>query len=97
MKFTSTVTINSLAVIESLAQDEFHTGRYLLEDLSGVAVQKEFPLFNAPTESKQQFLANLERLTAHAKGGMRPILHLEIHGTKDGDGVLLEPSKEKVS
>jgi hypothetical protein len=92
-EFTTSVTTNTLVVLESLADAERKTGRYLTEDISAFCLDKRFNVCRSEIQSSAGFrraIKNLE-VDAHEKG-LRPILHLEVHGLGDKSGLLFHPS-----
>jgi hypothetical protein len=95
MKFTSVVTTNELVVLESLADDEEKTGTFLAQDLESTCRDKKFRLSFGRVDTVDEFRQNMLKLTADAADrGVRPILHLEIHGAEHSPGLVFLPSKE---
>ena len=81
---TAHVIVNSLVFVESLPDSEHHTGRYLEEDLAAeLDLSKVHHEYHAVT-SPDELLAVLSDLRDRAKHGLRPILHIDTHGSQDG-------------
>ena len=86
---------NEIVWIHSLPENELGPTRRILEDLEGLAKLGGFPV----TEYAVRDRADLEKLfrdlTTRAEQGLRPLLHVDAHGTK-ADGLSLAPSGERV-
>lgn len=87
-----TTYFNRIAIIQSLAKDELHTGTRLCEDIDirNIAqnIGLDVGLYNIKT--KKELLDLLLRLTTEARElDLFPILHIEIHGSSDKKGLIL--------
>jgi hypothetical protein len=94
--FETSVTVNGLVVVESLADDERKTGTYLVEDVQAAFLKEGVALWHASIGSKAKFKELISRLIAEARKGLRPVLHVEAHGLTDMSGLLLLPSREQM-
>lgn len=93
-EFMTSVTTNALVVIESLAEDERKTGRYLTEDLGALCLVKKFSVYRFELGSSAEFRVATQNLVKRAReDGLRPILHLDVHGLSDKSGLLFHPSR----
>lgn len=87
-----TTYFNRIAVIQSLAEDELHTGKMLYEDINSHNfahdIGLDIRLYNV--ETKKELFDLLSRLTDEARtSDLFPILHVEIHGSSDKTGLVL--------
>ena len=90
-EFITSITTNALVVLESLADDERKTGRYLTDDIAALCRDKKFNVYRADIRSSCGFRDATRNLVTDAREkGLRPILHLEVHG--DQSGLRFHPS-----
>lgn len=90
------VAVNGLVILESLPPEERQTGSLLYEDLLHHSDRLGFRLAYYRVETKREFLHQMAAVAQEARrGGLRPIVHLEIHGEK-GQGLVLA-SGERVA
>lgn len=87
------IEFNKIYIIESLPDGDQKTGTQLYEDLLKYK-QDEFSEFSAELctpEDKSQFQFLLEHIKDECgAGGVYPILHFEIHGSANKDGLVLK-------
>src|ERR1700679_2798814 len=78
--------IGQVWFIESLADDEMHTGRRLREDLQDLIAARRIKLrvmLRSPA-NRAEFFATLEEVRASIVAtGLNPILDIECHGDVD--------------
>lgn len=93
----STFRVNGVVFIESLADDELHTGRWAEEDLA--AEFDAMPLHHEyrPVRSKAELLNVLKELTDAVAHGLMPIVQFDIHGSDDKTGLIVQPTRELVT
>lgn len=95
--FETSCESNSLVVIESL-RGERRTGLHLFNDLEVEFRSAKFGIEYVDVARRVQMQRLFTQLTRAASDrGLRPILHLEAHGTEHGDGLVLAPSGETVA
>ncbi|MFP9117703.1 hypothetical protein ACLI08_07940 [Flavobacterium sp. RNTU_13] len=89
----SEFTFNKVYVIESLDDNERHTGTELYNDLLR---WKEFQIADFKADlvlikTKEEFHEQLSKINDEcANNGFYPIIHFEIHGSKDQNGLVLK-------
>jgi hypothetical protein len=97
-EFETSVSVNSLVVVESLAADERKTGTYLVSDIEAAFLKERIELRPlAAIASVAEFRKLVADLVERAQVGLRPILHIEAHGLKDGSGLLFLPSGDRLA
>lgn len=97
MEFQSTFLANRLLIIESLAENELHTGQRLEDSLSANCRTTSFGLELKAVSHRQELLDYLADIARRARdAGLRPIVHLDMHGTRKL-GLRLLPSGEYLS
>lgn len=98
-EYSTDFVVTSLGIVESLDPGERKTGKYLYDDLEPLLIHKEsISIAHVSLVNASQFHAVMADLTRKARDqGLRPILHLEIHGLDSRDGLILLPSREKVT
>jgi hypothetical protein len=69
--------------------------RCILEDLETLAGAGGFPVIERKVSDRSELLRVMSELAEHATGGLRPILHVDAHGSPK-DGMLLAPSGDQV-
>lgn len=70
--------------------------RRILDDLRNLTATGGFPITEQPVESTEEFSSVLEDLTSQASKGLRPILHLDMHGD-EAHGLAIAPGNEFIS
>ncbi|MDT4288286.1 hypothetical protein RO575_01835 [Methylomonas sp. MO1] len=82
---------SKIYVLESLPQNERHTGKLLWEDIDNVICYHNRPVKTELMQamSRSDFLGCLARIQMAAEGGEYPILHIECHGADDQSGLIL--------
>ncbi|UTH47579.1 hypothetical protein KBW81_12770 [Loktanella salsilacus] len=96
MHFSSVVRINSIFWITSLHDDEVGVTRRVLEDLEPGCSQRELLFGHFIPSTAAEFLGCLDAIASKASVGMRPIIHLDTHGSADA-GIRIAGSGEHVS
>ncbi|RWO29677.1 MAG: hypothetical protein EOS10_22855 [Mesorhizobium sp.] len=86
---------NAIVWIHSLPEREMGPSRRVLEDLEGLASAGGFPVFAYAVGDRAELRELFRQLRTQAEQGLRPVLHVDAHGT-DADGLLLAPSGEHV-
>ena len=94
---TAHTKINSVIFVESLADDEMHTGTWVHEDLAAyldcLPIHHEF---HTVRDRIGLFLL-LNQLRDRARDQhLRPIIHIDAHGSEDKTGVRVLPSGDVV-
>jgi hypothetical protein len=79
-------SFNSIVVVQLLDGDEEPTGRFLFEEpIAPICATKGIAARFVPLSSNRELVAFLEQLAAECEtAGLRPVLHLEMHGAADG-------------
>ncbi|TGQ77335.1 MULTISPECIES: hypothetical protein [unclassified Mesorhizobium] len=86
---------NAVVWIHSLPEQEMGPSRRILEDLEGLSTAGGFPVFEYAVRDRSELSELFSQLTTKAEQGLRPVLHVDAHGTID-EGLLLAPSGERV-
>ena len=82
VNFETSVFVNCIVVVESLGSGDLNTGRKLAEDLELACRLNNWGLRYERVASRVEFSALLDRLARESsEAGLRPILHLEMHGS----------------
>lgn len=95
-EFTSVMRMNSIHWLTSLGPDELGVTRRVLEDLAPLCVVQGVALETAAPATAVELFAALDGIAASARGGMLPLVHLDMHGSAE-DGLLLSPSGERAA
>ena len=95
LTLSETLQANAIAWIHSLPEEEMGPTRRILEDLEGLASVGGFPVYEYAVGDRAELNMAFNELTSRAEQGLRPVLHLDAHGTV-ADGLLLAPSGERV-
>ncbi|MGS4991011.1 hypothetical protein ACVDG9_23805 [Roseibium sp. RP-7] len=96
LTISETLETNSIVWIHSLPENEMGPTRRILEDLEGLSIADGFQLIEHSAENRTEFESVLSKLAADATNGLRPILHVDAHGTAD-EGLLFAPSGDRMS
>lgn len=83
---------NKISVIQSLGENEHHTGTKLHEDikLHNIIHDRGLEIELLETKSKSDFIHVFETLTNEAQNkGVIPVVHIESHGSEDTEGLIL--------
>ncbi len=93
-----TFTFNKIYVIESIPDDEMQTGVTLYEDLLKWSshLSSDTCAEYWGVQNKKQFELCLEALYIDTVFGCDPLIHFEVHGSSNYDGLILK-SKELVT
>lgn len=97
MPYSSSVSYDSVQIIESLPEQDLTTGRELLETTLAPAACADvgFLIEYREARNRREFFAHLQRVIGITEEHSRfPVLHLETHGSREG---LLLSSGERVS
>lgn len=93
---TDTFDVNTIIWLRSLPDDELGPSGRMAEDVETLArARGQFPFEEIVVRSSNEMLTALADLAERCRGGLRPILHFDCHGSED-DGLLLAPSGEYV-
>ncbi|MEW4461329.1 hypothetical protein AB1K42_24795 [Roseibium algicola] len=96
LTISETLETNSIVWIHSLPENEMGPTRRILEDLEGLSIADGFQLIEHSAGNRAEFESVLSKLTTDAADGLRPILHVDAHGTAD-EGLLFAPSGDRMS
>lgn len=96
LTISETLQTNAIVWIHSLPEQEMGPTRRILEDLEGLASVGGFPISVYAVRNRAELSELLMQLTAMAEQGLRPVLHVDAHGTV-AEGLLLSPSGERVT
>lgn len=82
-----TTSFSRIAIIQSLPENERHTGNELFEDINIVNfahnLKLDLKLYNVKT--KKDFISQLLNLANDARtADLIPVLHIDMHGNEDG-------------
>ena len=80
----------------SLEEHEQGTTRRVIEDLEPYLSSIELPFVFVEPKTKAELLAGLASIAKRATEGLRPIIHIDTHGS-ERDGIYITASKELVS
>ncbi|GAB4072254.1 hypothetical protein KHC28_01305 [Ancylobacter sonchi] len=95
LTISETLQTNAIVWIHSLPEGEMGPTRRILEDLEGLATAGGFPVFEYAVRDGSELRELFRQLTTRAEQGLRPVLHVDAHGTA-AQGLLLAPSGERV-
>jgi hypothetical protein len=95
LTISETLQTNAIVWIHSLPEKEMGPTRRILEDLEGLSSVGGFPISIYAVRNHAELSELLMQLTAMAEQGLRPVLHVDAHGTV-AEGLLLSPSGERV-
>jgi hypothetical protein len=92
----TTIACNSVVWISSLPASEQLRAKFYEEDVAAVLAAQSVPLHFFVVEDANQFVTIFERIKELIVDGCRPIIHLDLHGSKNS-GLMIEPSQEFIS
>ena len=95
LTLSETLQTNAVVWIHSLPEKEMGPTRRILEDLKGLASAGGFPVYEYAVGDRAELERVFKDLTSRAEQGLRPVLHVDAHGTV-ADGLLLAPSGERI-
>lgn len=95
LTISETLQTNAIVWIHSLPENEMGPTRRILEDLEGLSRADGFPVIEYAVGNRAELEAVFNELTTKAERGLRPVLHVDAHGTV-AEGLLLAPSGERV-
>lgn len=95
LTISETLQTNAIVWIHSLPEQDMGPTRRILEDLEGLASVGGLPISVYAVRNRAELSELLVQLTAMAEQGLRPVLHVDAHGTV-AEGLLLSPSGERV-
>lgn len=93
--YGSEVQINMVVWITSLNESEYGTTRYLLEDLEPYFKSKNVGFLEFQPKSADDLMVFFDVLAEKAEEGLRPIIHIDTHGSPNG--LIVEPTGETAS
>ena len=96
LEFYDTLELNTIIWIQSLPKDEQGPSTRIKDDLSALINISKYKFIEKNVVTKDALLALLNDIAKHAILGCHPVLHFDMHGSKN-DGLLLAPSGEHVS
>lgn len=89
-------TVNTVVWLRSLPEDELGPSRRMVEDIEACAKRGgPFKFEETVVSSAAEMQAALATLATRCRGGLRPILHFDCHGSEDL-GLLLAPSGDRI-
>ena len=92
LTMSDTLQINVIVWIHSLPEEEMGPTRRILEDLDSAS---GFRVVESAVGDRAELEEAFNELTSRAEHGLRPVLHVDAHGTA-ADGLLLAPSGDRV-
>lgn len=95
LTISETLQVNSIVWIHSLPAAELGPSRQILEDLEILAISDGLPVAVYSVSNQAELKSAFLEVTEHARRGLRPILHVDAHGTA-AEGLLLAPSGEHI-
>ena len=95
LTISETLQTNAIVWIHSLPEQEMGPSRRILEDLEGLTTVGGFTVFAYAVSNRAELTGLFRLLAAKAEQGLRPVLHIDAHGTV-AEGLLLAPSGERV-
>jgi hypothetical protein len=95
LTISETLQTNAIVWVHSLPEQEMGPSRRVLEDLEGLATVGGLPVFVYAVRNRAELSELFVQLTAEAEQGLRPLLHVDAHGTV-AEGLLLAPSGDRV-
>ncbi len=95
LTISETLQTNAIVWVHSLPESEMGPTRRILEDLESLAIMDGFPVFEFSVDRGADLHQLFSELTAQARQGLHPILHVDAHGSPE-NGLLLAPSGESV-
>ncbi|GAB1369943.1 hypothetical protein MASR1M45_00010 [Candidatus Kapaibacterium sp.] len=97
-QFHAVCEFNKILVIESLREEDMHTGQQLYSDtLENLCKQNDIASEIILVGTRQELLTALIGVQADCPNGVKPILHFEVHGSEDRNGLILQPPNELVT
>ena len=95
LTISETLQTNAVVWIHSLPEKEMGPTQRILEDLEGLTSAGGFQVIEYAVGDRAVLEKAFNKLTSSAEQGLRPVLHVDAHGTV-ADGLLLAPSGERV-
>lgn len=95
LTIAETLQVNSIVWIHSLPEAELGPTRGILEDLDILAINDGLAVTVYPVSNQAELKSAFLEVTENARRGLRPILHVDAHGTA-AEGLLLAPSGERM-
>lgn len=81
MDWLSSFANNSIILISSPKNNELNVGRRLAEDLDALRVAvRDFHFEHHIVSTRQELIEVLRKIARQARKGLRPIIHLDMHG-----------------
>lgn len=95
LHLSSGLTVNSLVWISSLEPSEKGTTDRVHDDLQPYFASIGLPFHAVEPKSASELLAGLDAIAKRARGGLRPMIHFDTHGSKI-NGLYIAASRESV-
>lgn len=96
LTIVETIETNCIVWIYSLPDGELGPTGRILDDLEMLALSDGMPIMPYQVATRAQLVDLFKAIASQAvKSNLRPILHIDAHGTRD-EGLLLAPSGERV-
>jgi hypothetical protein len=95
LTIAETLQVNSIVWIHSLPEAELGPTRRILEDLDILAINDGLAVAVYSVSNQAELKSAFLEVTENARQGLRPILHVDAHGTA-AEGLLLAPSGERM-
>lgn len=95
LTISETLETNAIVWIHSLPDQEMGPSRRILEDLESLSTGGGFPVFEYAVRNRVELSDLFRQLTVQAEQGLRPVLHVDAHGSV-AEGLMLAPSGERV-
>lgn len=95
MEFYSKAAFNSLEWITSLKDSERGITSRILEDVEPLFTRRGLPFRLHEPQTAADLLSTLKAIASRASMGMKPIIHLDLHGSKN-TGISVEASGEAI-
>jgi len=88
--------VNTIVWLRSLPEEELGPSRRMVEDIEAFAQRGgPFKFEEMAVSTGAEMLTALATLAARCRGGLRPILHFDCHGSEE-QGLLLAPSGDRI-
>lgn len=95
LSISETLDVNAIVWLHSLPQIEMGPSNRILEDLETLAGVDGFKVIRREVPDRKALITVMAELAEQARAGLRPILHLDAHGTAE-EGLLLAPSADRI-
>ena len=89
----SKFSFNTICIIQSLGENDRKTGKMLYGnlklDLDVELYNLKLHLMGVEVNTKEEFFSRLNQIKEETIQGMRPLIHMEIHGHDNKKGLVL--------